>query len=211
MSDTLQTLWVWLPYLLGGFLWNIWIAALAMGLGTLLGGGLALLRLSERRRTRRVALVLTELTRNVPTIVFQFYLAFMLPTEFKLPGLGWSLGVPLWLNAALALAMAVIGFCSDNLEPVLRDWRDGRRIGLALFVPNWASYLLIIVIASSTASIIGVSELVSRANTVISASGRTELMGPVYGLACAIFFFFCWPLMELMRRLRQHLAQRLAL
>ncbi len=207
--DVLRELITWTPYLLSGFALNIFIAMLAMLIGTGLGWGLALMRLSSNPRRLKISLMLTELTRNVPTIVFQFYLAFMLPGEFVLPGTGITLGFPGWLNASLALAMAVIGFTSDNLMPAIRDWRRGDHSAALLFIPNWTSYMLIIVIASSTASIIGVSELVSRCNTVINATGNTELLLPVYLYACACFFLFCYPLTRCMQWTRQHLANRI--
>ncbi len=207
-QDVLRELWTWTPYLLTGFSLNMLIGLLAMVIGTGLGWGLALLRLSTRASWVRVSMVLTEFTRNIPTIVFQFYLAFMLPTEFVLPGTSVTLGFPLWLNASLALAMAVIGFTSDNLTTALRDWRQGNHSAALLFLPNWTSYLLIIVIASSTASIIGVSELVSRCNTVINATGNTRLMLPVYSYACLCFFLFCYPLTRLMQWTRKALLKR---
>lgn len=207
--DVLRELITWTPFLLTGFSLNILIASLAMVIGTGLGWGLALLRLSSRPRRVKLSLLLTEFTRNVPTIVFQFYLVFMLPSEFVLPGTSITLGFPGWLNASLALAMAVIGFTSDNLTATLRDWRRGDHAAALLFLPNWTSYMLIIVIASSTASIIGVSELVSRCNTVINATGNTRLMFPVYLYACAWFFLFCYPLTRLMQWTRKYLAARL--
>lgn len=207
--DVLRELITWTPFLLTGFAWNILIASLAMLIGTALGWCLALLRLSERSKWVKFSLLLTEFTRNVPTIVFQFYLVFMLPSEFVLPGTSITLGFPGWLNASLALAMAVIGFTSDNLTTALRDWRAGNHHALVLFLPNWTSYMLIIVIASSTASIIGVSELVSRCNTVINATGNTRLMFPVYLYACVCFFLFCYPLTYLMQWTRKRLADRL--
>jgi len=207
--DVLRELITWTPFLLTGFSLNILIASLAMVIGTALGWGLALLRLSSRPRRVKISLLLTELTRNVPTIVFQFYLVFMLPSEFVLPGTSITLGFPGWLNASLALAMAVIGFTSDNLTTTLQDWRKGDHAAALLFLPNWTSYMLIIVIASSTASIIGVGELVSRCNTVINATGNTRLMFPVYLYACVCFFLFCYPLTRLMQRTRAHLAARL--
>jgi len=207
--DVLRELITWTPFLLTGFSLNILIASLAMVVGTGLGWGLALLRLSSRPQRVKFSLLLTELTRNVPTIVFQFYLVFMLPSEFVLPGTSITLGFPGWLNASLALAMAVIGFTSDNLTTTLRDWRKGDHAAALLFLPNWTSYMLIIVIASSTASIIGVSELVSRCNTVINATGNTRLMFPVYLYACLCFFLFCYPLTRLMQWTREHLAERL--
>jgi polar amino acid transport system permease protein len=208
-SETLRELLTWTPYLLGGFALNIFIAMLAMVIGTGLGWGLAMMRLSTNPRHVKFSLMLTELTRNVPTIVFQFYLAFMLPSEFVLPGTNMTLGFPGWLNASLALAMAVIGFTSDNLMPAIQHWRRGDHSAALLFIPNWTSYMLIIVIASSTASIIGVSELVSRCNTVINATGNTNLLFPVYLYACACFFLFCYPLTRCMQWTRQRLANRI--
>ncbi|MFD0667264.1 polar amino acid ABC transporter permease [Ramlibacter sp. MAHUQ-53] len=206
----LQALATWTPFLLEGFLWNIAIAALAMVLGTVAGAGLAWLRMSRHPRLARASLALTGLSRNVPTIVFQFYLALMLPGEWLVPGTDWIIGVPAWVKAALALAVAVVGFTSDNLATALGDWRQGHRSAALLFVPAWGTYLVIIVIASSTASIIGVGELVSRSNAVINATGQTGLMVPVYLYAMAIFFAFCWPLVAGLRRARKALAARYA-
>jgi polar amino acid transport system permease protein len=208
-TSVLQELWVWTPFLLGGFSVNILIAMTAMVIGTGLGWGLAILRLSTRPRAIRFSMLVTEFTRNIPTIVFQFYLVFMLPSEFKLPGTSVTLGFPVWLVASLALAIAVVGFTSDNLTKALRDWRHGDHSAAFLFIPSWTGYMLIIVIASSTASIIGVSELVSRCNTVVNATGRTNLMLPMYLYACVLFFLFCYPLTQLMRKVHSRLAQQL--
>lgn len=207
MSE-LQALLAWTPYLLGGFAWNILISAIAMVLGTVAGAWLAWLRLSERSWSRRLSTGATELTRNVPTLVFQFYLALMLPSEWLVPGTGWVVGVPAWLKAALALSVAVVGFTSDNLLIAMREWRKGDRGAALLFVPAWGTYLLIIVIASSTASIIGVGELVSRANTVINATGNSKLMIPMYLYAMVIFFCFCYPLIALLNRAKRLMAER---
>lgn len=205
-TSVLQALWVWTPFLLGGFALNILIAVNAMVIGTFLGWCLAVLRLSVKPRVVRVSLLVTECTRNIPTIVFQFYLVFMLPSTLKLPGTSITVGIPGWLIASMALGIAVVGFTSDNLTKALRDWCQGDHSAAFLFIPSWTSYMLIIVIASSTASIIGVSELVSRCNTVVNATGRSSLMLPVYVYACALFFLFCYPLTQLMRKMHTRLA-----
>ena len=198
------------PFLLSGFALNILVAAVAMALGTLLGLGLALLRASPHESRGRFSERVTEFLRSVPTVVFQFYLVFLLPSEIELPFGGAIWPVPKWLLASLALALAVVGFASDNLTIALRDWRQGRRRAALLFLPSWTSYLLIIVMASSTASIIGVNELVSRCNTIINAAGSTALMAPAYLYGCAIFFGFCFPLTLLMKLLSQRMARRWA-
>ena len=209
MIETLDELATWTPFLLGGFAMNILISLVAMLVGTLLGCGVALLRLAPSRGGQRVALIATELTRNTPTFVFQFYLAFMLPTEMTLPLTGIVIGVPPWVKASLALALAVIGFCSDNLTPALKGLRRGDPGAALLFIPSWTSYALIIVMASSTASVIGVSELVARCNTVVVATGKPGLLLPIYLYACAIFVGFCYPLTRLMQRIKTRLACRL--
>lgn len=212
MTQIAEILWelvVWTPFLAGGFALNILISLVAMTIGTALGWIIANLRLSTSPRTVRASLVLTELTRNTPTFVFQFYLAFMLPSEFTLPLTATVVAIPAWLKASLALSIAVVGFCSDNLSAAIREWRNGDHGAAMLFVPSWTSYALIIVMASSTASVIGASELVSRCNTVINATGRTQIMLPVYFYACLIFIGFCYPLTLLMKRLKSVIGRRL--
>ena len=200
-TEIFQHLLTWTPYLLGGFAMNIWISIVAMVIGTGIGWALASLRLSSHPRRVKASLVATEFSRSIPTIVFQFYLAFMLPSEILLPYFKTIISIPVWIKAALALAIAVIGFTSDNLTIAMDEWKKGNHHTAFLFIPSWTSYALIIVMASSTASIIGVSELVSRCNTVINATGNTRLMLPIYLYACLFFFCFCYPLTLLMRRI----------
>lgn len=209
IMETAKDLWTWTPFLLGGFAMNILISVVAMVIGTSLGWGVALLRLARSPFWRRVAALLTELTRNTPTFVFQFYLAFMLPNEFTLPYTELVVNVPPWIKASLALALAVIGFCSDNLTPALRGLRRGDDGAALLFIPSWTSYALIIVMASSTASVIGVSELVSRCNTVVNATGKSGLLLPIYLYACVVFVGFCYPLTQLMKLIKIRIANRL--
>lgn len=209
LAEIARELATWTPFLAGGFAMNILISMAAMIIGTCLGWGVANMRLSASPRTYRASMVLTELTRNVPTFVFLFYLAFVLPGEFGIPFTTHVVGFPSWLKASLALSIAVVGFCADNLSPAIREWRNGNKGAALLFIPSWTSYALIIVMASSTASVIGVSELVSRCNTVINATGNTRIMLPVYLYACVFFIGFCYPLNRLMKHLRVVIDRRL--
>jgi polar amino acid transport system permease protein len=206
-ADLLAALVQWTPYLLRGFAWNILIGLNAMVLGTLAGAAVASLRVARGRWRRRAGTLAMNGARNIPTIVFQFYLVLMLPSALTLPG-GLVLPLPPWWLASVALAVAVVGFTADNLAHAWTQWRAGDRHAALLFVPSWSSYLLIIVIASSTASIIGVDELVTRCNVVVSATGETSLMLPLYAYACAIFFGFCFPLTLLLRHLQRRLQSR---
>lgn len=206
-AEIVATLWRWTPFLAGGFLWNIIVSLGAMTIGTALGALLALMRLSPRRALCRAGLAVTELARNVPTFVFLFYLAFLLPAALRIGGA--AIVLPGWLKASLALAIAVVGFVSDNLCEALAQGRAGNLAAALLFVPNWTAYFLVIMMASSTASVIGVGELVSRCNTVIGAVGRPGLMLWIYLYAMLWFFLACYPLTLAMRRVKATIARRL--
>jgi polar amino acid transport system permease protein len=209
-AEIIKYLSTWTPFLFKGFCLNILISIVAMAIGTGIGWFLALLRVSDNPRRVRLSLVTTEFSRNIPTIVFQFYLAFMLPAEILIPYTSIIVVFPVWLKAALALAIAVIGFTSDNLTIALEEWKKGNHHAAFLFIPSWTSYALIIVMASSTASIIGVGELLSRCNTVINAIGNTQLMLPIYLYACLFFFGFCYPLTFLMKKISAILSAKLS-
>jgi polar amino acid transport system permease protein len=209
LSEMIKQLYAWTPFLLVGFGLNILISVVAMAIGTGIGWVLALLRVSNNPRRVNFSLVATEFSRSIPTIVFQFYLAFMLPSEILIPFTKTILVFPVWLKASLALAIAVVGFTSDNLAIALEEWKKGNHSAAFLFIPSWTSYALIIVMASSTASIIGVGELLSRCNTVINAIGNTQLMLPIYLYACLFFFVFCYPLTLLMKKISGILSLRL--
>ena len=208
-AEIMQILVVWTPFLAGGFAWNILISLVSMTIGTVLGAMLARLRLSRRKSIAGASLAVTELTRNIPTFVFLFYLAFIIPVEFEVSGQIYSF--PAWLKASLALSVAVVGFVSDNLFVAWQHWRNHNRAAALLFVPSWTMYLLIIVMASSTASVIGVGEIVSRCNIVIAAVGGDETMLWVYVYAISYFFMFCFPLNWAMGRVKKRLLTRVSM
>jgi polar amino acid transport system permease protein len=204
----LKSLYSWTPFLAAGFVWNVVISVVAMGIGTGCGYLLACSRLSPRNAMSKAGHTVTELMRNAPTFVFQFYLVFMLPSELSVPFTALHIPLPAWLKASLALALAVAGFVSDNLLRTLRAWREGNRRDAVLFMLNWSNYFVLIVMASSTASVIGVPELVSRCNTVVNATGRTDMMLWVYLYAMAWFFLFCYTATTLIRKLSDRLDRR---
>ena len=139
-AEISDILWAWTPFLAGGFAWNIVISLVAMSIGTLFGALLARLRLSGQKPLAHASLLITELTRNIPTFVFLFYLAFLIPAEFEVAGQLYAL--PAWLKASLALSVAVSGFVSDNLLVALQHQRNGNHVAALLFIPSWTTYLL---------------------------------------------------------------------
>jgi polar amino acid transport system permease protein len=99
---------------------------------------------------------------------------FTLPSA--LPLIGVTLPLSSWLKATLALLLSVAGFVSDNALRAIRARRDGGHREMTLFMLHWGNYFVIVIMASSAASVIGVPELVSRCNSVVAMTGRTSMM-----------------------------------
>lgn len=198
----------WTPYLLGGFAWNILIAVSACVLGTLVGGVLAWGQATGSSNVVRLSQRTSALFFKLPTVAVLFYVAVLLPVEFQWP---WSNTIhtfPTWIKAALALSVAQVGFTAQNLTQSILFWQRGDHDAAMLFFPNWGSNLLITIIASSSASLVGVSEIVSRCNTLITAQANTHLMIPLYLYASVFFFAFCFPLTYAMQKIKQHMLTR---
>ncbi|MDE0201726.1 MAG: hypothetical protein OXK73_04750 [Rhodospirillaceae bacterium] len=205
-GETVDVLWAWSPYLAVGFGWNIIVSLLAMAVGTIVGLLLALLRGGSHWSVRHSGGAVTTLARNAPTFVMLFYLAYIIPTEFTL--FGAAATFPAWIKASLALGIAVAGYVSDNALAAIRHLRRHEMAEALLFVPAWTSYFLIIVMASSTASVIGVPELVRRADTVIGAVDEVGLALWVYLWAMIWFLGFSLLLTFSMNWLSRHIKRR---
>jgi polar amino acid transport system permease protein len=209
ISEILLHLKTWTPFLVEGFGWNILIATCAAVGGTSIGGLLVWMRLSGSRVVVRASEILSSGFYKIPTLALMFYCAVLLPNEFELPWSDQTYQFPNWIKAALALSAAQVGFTALNLANSIRYWRAGEHGAALLFIPNWGSNLLITIIASSSASLVGVSEIVSRCNKVINATDNTALMVPMYLYASLFFLLFCFPLTLAMKRFKHALIKRI--
>lgn len=186
MTEVLELLVTWTPFLLGGFLSNIGVTILAVTIGTCIGAGLARLRMHNSGALASGSEFISRIFRNVPTLAILFFAAFVLPREFTIYGSDVVIEIPLWFKAALGLSGSLIGFTSESLLIAHQNLKRDDDSAAMLFVPTWGASVMISFIASSTASLVGVSELISRSNSIIAATGTSHLI-PVY-LYCAVFF-----------------------
>ena len=113
-----------------------------------------------------------------------FYLAFLLPVEIERGGAG--------RGAALGQGDAGAddpgdGFASDQWLGHRRQAGAGVPGAGATFLTAWLQYFLIVLMASSTASVIGVDEVVSRANRVIATDQRPVFLMVTYGYVALWF------------------------
>ena len=174
------------PSLLAGFGWNVFIAVCAVALGSSLGALLAWLRVRRHGRPAAIATRVSTILGSVPTLALIFYAVFVLPNEIVVPGLGLAIQVPPWAKAVLGLAASPLSFTAESLVVAHRNYRKGDIDAAMLFIPTWINVFLISFVASSASSLVGVSELVSRCNTLIATAG-TSVMVPVY-LYCSFWF-----------------------
>lgn len=173
------------PYLLGGYGYNLLIAALAMVVGTVAGCMAGVARHARNRLFRISGRLFSSVCRNVPSFVLMFYVAFVLPVEFQWGGT--LVLVPLWIKATLALIIPVIGFASDQSLAYLQQHKQGKSHAETVFLVAWVQYFLIVLMASATASVIGADEVVGRANRVIAIDNSPEFLLLVYGYVCLWF------------------------
>ncbi len=175
----------WSPSFLSGFYLNLLISIVAMVVGTGLGWLLGRCRYAAAKSVNIVGNFLTDIFRNIPSFVFMFYVAFIIPTEFD--WFGQQVAFPPWCKAAIALAVPVTGFASDHIYRLYREINQGNSIAFPMFLLSWTQYFLIIVMASSTASVIGVNEIVGRANTAIAVTRDPNTMLWIYLYVAAWF------------------------
>lgn len=160
------------------FGYNILIAFFAMLIGCPLGALLGKLFKSKNAILYRIATIIHSVFCNVPSFVLLFYFTLIVPAQLELAGGIWS--IPPMAKAILALSIPVIGYFSEL-------YRD-REVGKAPFsLMTCKQFFLVILMASTTASVIGVPELLATANTFIASSGELSLMLPTY-LLVALFF-----------------------
>lgn len=217
MGTTLETLIVWTPALAEGFLMNIVISIGAMSIGTVIGMLVGLGRNSSREWLRRSCWGVTQFLRNTPSLVLLFYLAYMLPYEVQLAGM--TIPLPGWLKAVVGLSMPVIGFMSDNVYGAIRNihtdqWDAAAALPLShyqtmssvilpqatpMLLPPWMSYFAVIVMGSSTASMVGVKEILSSATVAMESVSDPALVIPMYFYVLCWFFVFCYPFSHITR------------
>ena len=198
MIEQLDVLIRWTPFLAGGFAWNIIITVLAALIGTIIGAGLAMMRHSTTVVLSRTGVVAPTFFRSTPTLVLMFYLATLIPDQVSLFDGDLLISIPNWFKATLAMTASQIGFNSMNIYNAVSDWRAGARTSAMLIIPNWLGAFLITLLSSSGASLVGVSELVSRVNTVIKAEGADYTIA-LYLYAISFFLLSGWFFISLIK------------
>ena len=144
--------------LLTGMLVNLEIAGISLAAGLVLGLPLALARLGGGVAGAGAA-SLIALLRAAPTFVVMFFLLNAVPRDAAILGLDLSLsGI---MVAALSLVPYSAAFVADSGLEAMRQLRRRSPLGALLFLPNVSRAFFVLVMSSSAAAAVGVSEAIS--------------------------------------------------
>ncbi|MCL4767939.1 MAG: amino acid ABC transporter permease [Hyphomicrobiaceae bacterium] len=211
--SALEVIWTWSPLLLWGFLFNLFISAAAMLIGTAAGVPLGVLQTSDLGPVRWLAWLVTQFFRNSPWLVLLFLCVFLIPYRFTV--LGYTVLLPDWSKAILGFALPVMANVSEIVRGAIQSvptgqWESSASLGfnrrqtLAQIIlpqcykrmlPPWMNLYSLITMSTVNASVVGVSEMITLTNEVLAAEGsRPALLAPLYGFALVCFFLYCYPI-----------------
>ena len=194
--------------------WTVLLALTAFVGGGLVGLVIAILRVSELRALRAIAVVYIKVFKGTPLLV-QLFLAYFGVNLF-------GLRVDSWTAAALGLTLHSSAFLGEiwrgSIQAIpIVQWEAARAIALGYFsqlrfviipqavriaIPPTVGFMVHLVKSTSVASIIGFTELTRVAQMVNNATFRPFI---VFSIVAAIYFALCWPLSRLSRRLERRL------
>jgi polar amino acid transport system permease protein len=222
----LELLVKWTPLLAKGFLFNLLISVFAMLTGTVAGVLLGFARISLRASVRGGSWFIVQFFRNAPWLVLLFFVMFLLPFEFHVGGA--TLPFPDWIKATLGLALPIMANVAEIVRGAVRSiptaqWEAARSLAFShrqtlwqiilpqcvkRMLPPWMNWYAILTMATTLASIVGVSEVMTLTGRITNAEGRTDLLIPIYSYVLLAFFLYCYPIAVWTKRLEARYAER---
>ena len=230
-QTVLQTLIKWTPLMFfgppgefGGFVLNIFVSFISMGLGTVLGLWLGIGQVSRLRAWRRFCWTITQLFRNSPWLVLLFYFMLLLP--FKVTLFGEEYDIPGWFKAAFALSLPIMANVSEIVRGAIKSiptgqWESAESLAFSRrqtfreiilpqcvkrMIPPWMNWYAILTMSTPLISILGVNEGMMLTQSALAAEGRSEFLIPMYLWLMSWFFIYSYPIAEWTRRIEKKFA-----
>ena len=192
--------------------WTLLLTALAFTIGGLIGGGFAILRLSQNRLLRTVASTYILVIQSIPVLMVLFM------SYYGLSLFGFDL--PPFLAASASLAIYASAYLAEiwrgSIQSVpFQQWEASSSLALTrpqqyryiilpqavrISLPPTVGFLVQLVKNTSIVSVVGFVEL-SRAGTLVN--NATFKPFQVFGVVAAIYFLICFPLSRLSRHLEK--------
>ena len=222
--SVLATLWKWLPVLLGGFVFNLAISAMAMSTGTLAGLALGYGQIAQVKVVRKAAEYITHFFRNAPWLVLLFYCMFLLPFQVRV--FGMTIAIPDWVKATFGLALPVMAIGAEIVRGAVQSiptaqWESAASLAftrrqtmwmiilpqcIKRMLPPWMNLYAILTMSTVLTSIVGVAEIMTLTGRVLSAENRPGLLLSFYSFVLLLFFIYCYPIARWTVRLEARYA-----
>ena len=216
----------WTPLLATGFLFNLLISVFAMLVGTVAGVALGFARISLAAPVRGASWIVVQFFRNAPWLVLLFFVMFLMPFELRVGGA--TIPFPDWIKATLGLALPIMANMAEIVRGAVQSiptaqWEAARSLAFSRrqtlwkiilpqcvkrMLPPWMNWYAILTMATTLASIVGVSEVMTLTGRITNAEGRTDLLIPIYSYVLLWFFAYCYPIARWTKRFEARYAER---
>ena len=204
-----------LPYLMKGAVQTVWMAAIAVFFGTLLGLVLGFAAVSRFRAVRWLIDAYVFLLRGIPVLVLMFI------TYYAFPAMGYR------ISSYAAVTIALIAYAGAFYTDIVRgallavprgQIEAGKSLGLRRkwivldillpqtirpSIPPWLNTSNVMVKSTSYASIVGAWELTYASQAIVE---RTLDTFEIFGAVMVFYFIICYPLSLAARRLEKKAA-----
>ncbi len=201
-----------LPYLMKGALQTLWMAAIAVFIGTLLGLVLGFAAVSRYLIVRGLIDAYIFVLRGIPVLVLMFI------TYYAFPAMGYRISS--YAAVTVALVLYAGAFYTDVVRGALRALPRGqteaakslgiRRTWIVLdillpqaikpSIPPWLNTSIVMVKSTSYAAIVGAWELTYASKEIVE---RTLATFEIFGAVMLFYFVICYPLSLAARRLEK--------
>jgi len=192
--------------------WTLLLTAVAFLIGGLLGGALAIMRLSSNRIVRSIASGYILVIQSIPVLMVLFMSYYGLSL--------FGIELPAFFAASLSLSIYVSAYLAEIwrgcIESVpFQQWEASSSLALTrgqqyryvilpqairIALPPTVGFLVQLVKNTSIVSVVGFVEL-SRAGALVNQA--TFLPFQVFSVVAAIYFVICFPLSRLSRHLEK--------
>jgi polar amino acid transport system permease protein len=217
--SVIQLLVKWTPLLAHGFMFNLLISFFAMAAGTIAGVLLGFARISLVPAVRGASWVVVQFFRNAPWLVLLFFVMYLMPFEFHVGGT--TIPFPDWIKATFGLALPIMANVAEIVRGAVQSiptaqWEAARSLAFSRretlwkiilpqcvkrMLPPWMNWYAILTMATTLASIVGVSEVMGNTLRITNAEARTDFLIPIYSYVLLWFFLYCYPISVWTRRL----------
>jgi polar amino acid transport system permease protein len=192
--------------------WTLLLTALAFVIGGLMGGLLAILRLSQSRMLRRIASTYILVIQSIPVLMVLFMSYYGLSL--------FGIELPAFFAASASLAVYVSAYLAEiwrgSIQSVpFQQWEASSSLALTraqqyrwvilpqavrISLPPTVGFLVQLVKNTSIVSVVGFVEL-SRAGTLVN--NATFQPFKVFTVVAILYFLICFPLSRLSRHLEK--------